>query len=180
MAMTIEFFVPGPPETAGSKKSFVKRAPWAEFLKGATRDSFRMMTPDQLDMLLKPEKLCRAIVTDDNPKGDAWKKKAALVARTVYQGPPLTGPLQLDVTFILARPQGHFGTGKNAGVLKPGAPQYPTTRPDATKLLRCIEDGLTGVIWADDSQIVFQTVAKEYGHTEGAKVAVAPFEDTLF
>lgn len=154
----IEFFVPGTPETAGSKRTFIMKI---KDRPGTSAKDYR------------------AIVTDDNPRGEKWKKKCAAMARVAHQGQPLTGPLQLDVTFILARPIGHFGTGKNAGVLKPGAPQYPTVRPDATKLLRCIEDGLTGVLWADDATIVAQHVFKEYGPTEGARVAVAPFEETL-
>lgn len=155
----ITFFVPGKAETAGSKKSFVMK------IKDRPGTSARDY---------------RAIVTDDNPKGEKWKKIVVYCARQVHTGPPLTGPLQLDVTFTLERPQGHLGTGKNDGKVKESAPEYPTSRPDTTKLLRCLEDGLTGVLWIDDAQIVHQVVSKEYGPKPGARVSVAPFVESLF
>lgn len=177
---SIRFFAPGKAEPAGSKKSFTMRSERAAFLKGATRESIRTMTPDQIDLLLHPEKLCRSIVTDDNPEGEKWKKIVAAYARTVHTGAPLSGPLQLDVTFTLERPQGHFGSGKNAGNVKDSAPEFPIVRPDTTKLLRCLEDGLTGVLWIDDAQIVRQVVSKEYGPKPGALVHIAPYVESLF
>jgi Holliday junction resolvase RusA-like endonuclease len=38
----------------------------------------------------------------------------------------------------------------------------PVVMPDATKLLRGLEDALTGVVWHDDAQIVSQHVEKRY------------------
>lgn len=70
----------------------------------------------------------------------------------------LTGPLQLDVTFAIARPKGHYG---KRGLL-PSAPLFVTVRPDVTKLLRGLEDALTGVLWRDDAQVVKQHACKVY------------------
>lgn len=156
---TIRFFAPGKAEPAGSKKAFV------------------MKIKDRPGTSVKDY---RAIVTDDNPEGERWKKIVALYARTVHTGKPLEGPLQLDVTFTLERPQGHFGTGKNAGNVKDSAPECPIVRPDTTKLLRCLEDGLTGILWIDDAQIVRQIITKQYGPKPGALVEVGPFIETLF
>ena len=72
------------------------------------------------------------------------------------KGGLLIGPISLTVTFLFSHPKGDFGSGKNAGVLKCSAPILHIKRPDATKLLRCLEDALNGVIWKDDSQIVYQ------------------------
>lgn len=177
---SIRFFASGTPQPAGSKKAFVMRTAAAEFLKGATPQSIRTMAINLLDLLLKPEKLCRAIVTDDNPKGEAWKKIVAASARMVHTGAPLSGPLQMDVTFTIERPQGHFGTGKNAGTIKDSAPEHHITRPDTTKLLRCLEDALTSICYHDDGQIVLQIIRKEYGPKPGALVEIAPLVDTLF
>jgi Holliday junction resolvase RusA-like endonuclease len=157
--ITIRFFAPGTPETAGSKRAFV--IPIAGRAGTSAKDY-------------------RAVITDDNPKGEKWKKIVAAAAKAVHPGPPLTGPLQIDVTFHLTRPQGHFGTGRNAGILKASAPEHHITRPDATKLLRCLEDALTGVAYQDDGQIIKQIVGKIYDTREGATVEIGPVSEELF
>lgn len=86
-----------------------------------------------------------------------------------------TEPLLLTLVFYRPRPKGHFGTGRNASRLKDSAPAYPTTMPDLTKLIRATEDGLTGVIWKDDSQVVAQQTFKLYAdepHKPGVLIRV--------
>lgn len=46
--------------------------------------------------------------------------------------------------------------------------------------MRCLEDALTEVLYADDGQIVMQIVKKEYGPKPGALVRIAPYVETLF
>ena len=99
----------------------------------------------------------------------AWKadiRHAALEAMTDEDFAGRTKPLDLQLRFFIRRPKGHYGTGRNADKLRAGAPCYPVTKPDATKLLRAVEDALTGVIWMDDCQIVSQTVLKRYAKAE--------------
>lgn len=101
-------------------------------------------------------------ISDMNPKASSWKHDVISAAMEVCSGELLTGPLQVRFTFFIQRPQGHYGTGRNAGKLKPSAPTYPTKRPDVLKLSRPVEDALTGVIWKDDSQIVRESLQKLY------------------
>lgn len=108
-------------------------------------------------------------VVDANPKSRRWKTLVAQEAGKVANG-LLEGPLALDAVFFRPRPASHYGTGRNAGVLKASAPPYPATRPDTTKLLRGVEDALTGVLYRDDAQIVRQVVAKDWG--EPARVVI--------
>jgi Holliday junction resolvase RusA-like endonuclease len=61
--------------------------------------------------------------------------------------------------FVLERPKTDWGTGRNAGRLKPRAPAWPLKRPDSTKLVRAVEDALTGILWSDDSVIVLGPIA---------------------
>lgn len=128
----IKFFVPGDVQPGGSKRGFLHRHTG------------------------------RIIITDDCKKNGEWKQTVATHARFCFQRKPLVGPLSTVCTIYVRRPKNHFGTGKNAHVLKATAPKYPTVKPDATKLWRSTEDALTGIIWGDDAQVVDQAVYKRY------------------
>lgn len=82
--------------------------------------------------------------------------------------------LAVAIVFRLARPAGHWGTGKHAGMLKPSAARTPTTKPDVDKLARQVLDVLTGSVWDDDSRIVELLVRKQYATPgrEGALIIV--------
>lgn len=136
-ARYVEFFVPGVPATAGSKKAF------------------------------RHPSTGKIVVVDMSGKrGKIWRREVQTIAALEYGGhlgihPPfLEGPLHLAVDFYLPAPKAD-----------PRRP-FHTVRPDATKLLRALEDALTGVLWKDDAQIVQQAVSKQYGETPGAAVFV--------
>lgn len=137
----------GTPQTAGSKRAFV----------------------------MKGQNGPRAIVTDDNAKSKPWKSQVAQTAGLAMAGCDLyRGPLDVTFTFYRRRPKGHFGSGRNANVLKPSADPYPTTKPDVLKLARAAEDALTGVVWNDDAQIVEERLQKRYGSPERVVITVRP------
>jgi Holliday junction resolvase RusA-like endonuclease len=141
----IEFTVIGKPQTAGSKRSF----PYKK-------------TSGNLGVR----------VTDDNERSKSWQQAVRHASRDAYDGPLLSGALRVAITFFRPRPNGHYGTGKNAGILKQSAPEYPTTRPDVLKLARCVEDALTGVIWRDDAQIVSEPLGKEFGEPARCELVI--------
>ena len=89
---------------------------------------------------------------------------------------PILGAVQLGLGFDLPRPLGHFGTGRNAGSIRPSAAQYPTVAPDLDKLCRCVADALTDAgVWKDDSQVVTLVAAKRYiDMRPGVKITVTP------
>jgi len=109
------------------------------------------------------------VVTDDAAGGQPWRElvqSAALQALNGAGTPAFPdGPLILDVCFYRARPRSHHSAGRHADRLKPSAPPFPTTRPDATKTLRALEDALTGIAWRDDSQVVTQLVCKRWARS---------------
>lgn len=151
----LRFIVIGKPQPAGSKRAFALR-------KGDVPTG-------------------RVAVVDDNPAAKNWQhavaEKAADAMKTldVDAGRPvllLDGPLGLAVIFTIRRPAGHYGTGRNTAKLKPSAPEHPTVRPDCTKLLRAVEDAMSGVVWRDDAQVVEQAVSKRYGEPENADILV--------
>lgn len=96
---------------------------------------------------------------------EPWRDNVTLAAKSRNRPKAPKGqPVDLVLTFSLARPANHWGTGRNAAVLKPSAPQYPTVYPDLDKLVRAICDALTGTAYADDSQVVEILARKRYAH----------------
>lgn len=105
----------------------------------------------------------RVIVTDDSKRSRPWKAQVAdAAAQAMNEGQLLDGPLLCDITFWIPRPKGHFGTGRNAGVVRASAPPAPTVKPDLLKLARAIEDACAGVIYRDDAQITCEVLQKAY------------------
>jgi crossover junction endodeoxyribonuclease RusA len=103
-------------------------------------------------------------VREDNPATGPWRiavAYAATLAMRELDLEPLAGPLELDVAFVFGRPRSHFGTGRNAGRLKPSAPMFCDKRPDLDKLVRAIGDALTGIAVVDDAAFV-QLVARKH------------------
>lgn len=115
-------------------------------------------------------------VVDANPKSREWKRIVSQEAGKIANG-LLEGALVLEAVFYRPRPANHYGSGQNAGIVKRSAPAYPTTRPDTTKLLRGIEDALTGVLYRDDAQIVRQIVRKEWGDPARVVIAIEEIEE---
>jgi Holliday junction resolvase RusA-like endonuclease len=113
----------------------------------------------------------RPVVTDTAGRaGRDWRVTIQHAIARVYDEPPLLGPLELACYFTVPRPRGHAGRRG----LRPSAPGYPTTRPDLTKLLRALEDAATGLLWADDAQIVTQIITKRYGTRPGVTLHCRP------
>lgn len=73
------------------------------------------------------------------------------------------GPVRVSITFLFARPAGHYRRGANAAELRPAAPAHPATRPDIDKLTRAVLDALkTGGAYHDDGQVTDLDVRKRY------------------
>lgn len=96
----------------------------------------------------------------DPSKGD----KADFLVQALASKPdkPLEGALILHVTCHFQRPKSHYGTGKNAEVLKKSAPEYHTGTPDVDNLIKFVGDALNGIFWKDDSQIAMVVGVKAY------------------
>lgn len=142
----IEFQVQGKPRPAGSKRAIPYR-------KGDGKLGVRVI---------------------DDANGAEWRQDVKLAARrAIGEAPPLAGPVSVQFTFWIPRPQGHFG---KRGLLD-SAPSYPAKRPDLLKLARAVEDALTGIVWIDDAQIVDETLAKVY--SAGPEYMLSVMVDSL-
>jgi Holliday junction resolvase RusA-like endonuclease len=91
----------------------------------------------------------------------------------------LDGPLSLEAAFVFSRPKSHFGTGRNAHLLKRSAPTLMTGPPDVDKLLRAICDSLQGVCYRNDSQVAVATGRKLYGRRAYCQIFVRQMPQPL-
>lgn len=85
-------------------------------------------------------------------------------------------PLVVGMVFSFPRPRGHYGTGRNAHLLRASAPTHPSGPPDLSKLARSTEDALTDAgVWRDDARIVaYSRLAKVYATDDGTGNASVP------
>jgi Holliday junction resolvase RusA-like endonuclease len=131
--MKIKFFVPGQARPAGSKSAF------------------------------KHPTTGKIVVTHANPKTKDWMQAVKWNGlQTAQRMCLLEDAVSLTLIFIRLRPKNHYRSGAHSDTMKPNAPVYNTKTPDLTKLTRCVEDALTGIIWKDDSQVVEQNTIKRY------------------
>lgn len=150
----IRFTVYGKAEPAGSKSAWVP-------------------TNKQGEPFRSPGGRIAVNIVDANPRAKAWKKTVAIAGSAAYHGVLLDGPLAVKFTFYVERPKYHFGTGKNAEIVKASSPAYPAVAPDVLKLTRGAEDALTGVIWTDDALIVREVIEKFYADHGEPRVVIS-------
>lgn len=146
-----EFSVLGKPQPRGSKKSIAIRN------RATGKPVFRANGS-----------ILTATV-DDNPESKHWMQQVAGEAIGAMGGSPMEeGPVGLVLVIELLRPKGHFG---KRGLL-PSAPVHPTVKPDSSKVLRGVEDAMTGIVYRDDSRIVRHVIEKRYAERQGVRVEV--------
>lgn len=104
-------------------------------------------------------------VTSDNPKLKAWERQVQQAAALAARGrEPFDGPIRLDAVFTFLRPKSERRR------------VFHTVRPDLSKLVRGIEDALSGLIFVDDAQITATQSQKRYGETPGVVITIQPYE----
>lgn len=152
MAKTIAFTVHGVAQPAGSKKGFpIKRA------------NGKM----------------GVVITDGNPKSKGWMNIISMCAAETMQRNShemIRDAVELTMKFFLPRPKSHYRTGKNSHLLKDDAPKRPITKPDDDKLGRRTRDGLSKIVFLDDSLVVDSHVHKFYGEPARAEITIAEIE----
>jgi Holliday junction resolvase RusA-like endonuclease len=133
--LKLTFFVPGIASPSGSKKAFAH------------------------------PKTGRIIVMDTAKRKTSWQSIVSLHAQQAMTdaGAKLTNEaVAMTIDFYFPRPKCHFGSGKNAARIKETAPKYHTQKPDLTKLIRCTEDALTGIVYKDDCQVTERFCQKHW------------------
>lgn len=90
----------------------------------------------------------------DAAAGAMLGQMAAGLAGTgpLVTSPTLLGPLLLSVAFTMPKPKSAPKTRRT----------WPDRRPDLDKLVRAVMDALTGIVFADDAQVIRLQAAKSY------------------
>lgn len=129
-------------------------------------------------------RVAHQLLEDPRPGQREWRDRIADTARTRVRtkADPLE-PVAVDVAFVLPRPAYHYGTGRNAGQIKPqhlAAVPTGQNTGDTDKLCRLLLDALQdGGLLHDDAQVVTLTATKAYVGPEalpwpGARITVRP------
>lgn len=78
---------------------------------------------------------------------DAFKASVALAFQSAYQGPPLDGPVRVQMEFLMPRPKAMIWK------TRPMDTEPHAKRPDIDNLIKAAGDSLLGLAWIDDCQI---------------------------
>ncbi|MBL8824873.1 MAG: RusA family crossover junction endodeoxyribonuclease [Planctomycetia bacterium] len=87
---------------------------------------------------------------------NAFKSAVQLSARVAYDGPPLEGPVYLQATFVLPRPQKYCRKKDDPGRL------WCIAKPDMDNLVKALKDALSKLVFKDDSQVCRTMQGKFY------------------
>lgn len=104
----------------------------------------------------------RAVITSDNKTLKPWRQDVSAMASRAMQAAneaPTVAPVRVEVVFAFAKPKSVKGPHK-------------TTKPDLDKLLRGVLDGMSGIVFHDDAQVVECQVSKRFSLPEGAQLTV--------
>lgn len=95
---------------------------------------------------------------------------AALAHKAMAGRPLMLGPVSVGITARFTPPQSASRIKREAML---AGQIRPTKRPDLDNMVKCI-DGLNGIVWHDDSQVVQLVASKAYAETPGVDVVVYP------
>ena len=111
--------------------------------------------------------------TRDWERSVGWTAKAAMAGH----GPPSGAAIRIDITAYYAPPKS-WPAERRAAALQRA--EYPGGA-DVDNIAKAVADGLQGVAYEDDRQVVALRVSKRYGDFQGAAVSVhevgPPFDD---
>ena len=98
-------------------------------------------------------------------KTASYESTVALFAAQAMAGAPLfEGALELNVIAFFARPKSHP---------KANPPKWVTKKPDASNLMKAVEDAMNGVVYKDDSQFAIVRMVRVYDDRPRIAITIA-------
>lgn len=85
---------------------------------------------------------------------------------------PISVPMSLELTFYMARPKGHYGSGKKCECLKDSAPEHHSGRPDLDNLTKFVQDALNKIYYRDDALICKLVARKLYSERPRTEITI--------
>lgn len=121
----------------------------------------------------------RVQMVESSKKVKPWRQDVVAAALDAKAQSGWVAPavaVEVEIAFQMPRPRYHFGTGRNAHQLKPGAPVYVDKKPDIDKLVRSTLDALTSAdVLRDDAQVGRIVVDELYANgPSGAQITIRP------
>jgi len=124
------------------------------------------MSEYTITMHIKPQPKQRARVTKHGtytpPETVAFEQNIGWEYK-LNGGKMLHGPISLECTFTFKIP-------KSRKDVRPG--DWHSQRPDSDNLVKCVSDGLNGVAFEDDCQIVHSVAWKMWGVEDMVQITV--------
>lgn len=101
-----------------------------------------------------------------------YESLIALFAEKAMRGRELiAGPVLMELRIVVAVAKS-WSKVKTAEAL--AGEVMPTKKPDADNVLKAICDGINGIVFKDDVQVVNVSMSKRFGETPGVTVRVVP------
>jgi len=98
----------------------------------------------------------------------------AMAAQQAMNGRDLiAGPVMVEMKIVVSV-AASWSKKKTAEALQ--GLVMPTKKPDADNVLKAICDGINGIVFKDDVQVVNVSLSKRFGETPGVLVRVVPLE----
>lgn len=105
-------------------------------------------------------------------KTRAYEDQVRTLAKLAMgRAPPHGEPIALSVSIYLTVPQSWAQWKRDAAL---SGAVLPTGKPDASNVVKAVEDGMNGIVYADDSQVVSLTVTKRYATDPRVEVTAEP------
>ncbi|MDM8222515.1 RusA family crossover junction endodeoxyribonuclease [Limosilactobacillus vaginalis] len=111
----------------------------------------------------------RGIRLYDPKKVSVYKKQLAMMCKFQYKQEPLTGPLKVELKFFR---HVQSSLSKKERELRLSGSHRPVVKPDTDNYIKSTLDGLNGLLWEDDNQIVDLIAHKYYSDRPRVEVEV--------
>ncbi len=112
----------------------------------------------------------------DPPDSREYKKYVKLLASQNRPHTPIEGPVELKL--LIYRPLLKSMSKKKKAAAVAGALR-PIKKPDVDNVAKGIMDAMTGIIWADDKQVVGLQVSKYYSEQPRVEVQVIELDEQV-
>ena len=116
----------------------------------------------------------RGIRLYDPKKVSVYKKQLAMMCKFQYKQEPLTGPLKVELKFFR---HVQSSLSKKERELRLSGSHRPVVKPDTDNYIKSTLDGLNGLLWEDDNQIVDLIAHKYYSDKPRVEIEVTKLDE---